>query len=169
MTGQSCCRSLHCFSFARHCSITSHFWMSSSNESLHLLMSFFIYTVPVCFLSVELFHFSTFVCRMISPPLWSSLHPFACWLLPVTSSLAVIDSNLCFLFPFPLSSSLFPQVSNTQHNQSAGTSSHHPYIPKPLSPLCHPSFCRFSPPSSLPAVLYLLVAPLLFFSVILLF
>lgn len=71
---------------------------------------------------------------------------------PHVSPLEVMDSLLCFLFPFPLSSSLFPQVSSTLYNQSVAPSYLAPSIPKPLSPLCSPQVSSSPLPPSLPRI-----------------
>lgn len=151
MTGQSCRSSHRCFSSIRHHSITSCSLTCSSNKSLCLLMSLFISIRRVDFSSVALFlpylqltFVSSFLILflLLQPSVFSV---FARQRLPLSSPLEVMDSVLCFLFPFPLSSSLFPQVSNTRHNQSDAPSSLPPSIPKPLSPFCSPSSPRFPP------------------------
>lgn len=142
MTGQSCHCSLHCFASTCHYSITSCFLTFLYNKSQCLLMSFFISVCPDSFCSAELLFLFMLCC---------CVH-----IVAVLPSLFLVDSVFCFLFPFPrFSSSFFPQVSSTLYNQSAGTSSLCPYIPKPLGPFCHPSFHRFPPPSFLPTVLCL--------------
>lgn len=166
MTGQSCCRSRRCFSSIRHHSITSCSLTSSSNKSLCLLMSLFIASRLVCFRFGFAPHsLPPASCRCLTPtslslPLFFLF--FASQCLPLSSPLEVMDSVLCFLFPFPLSSSLFPQVSNTLHNQSvAPPPSLHPSL-NPTVPSVVPLSPDFfqSPPSL--TSLYLCLPFLLF-------
>lgn len=144
--------------FFLHPSSLNHFSLSdvfirqisaSDDVSLHLYpsgLSLFPSPPPHV---VSLFLRSFFA---LSALLHLSFSVSPCQCLPLFSSLQVMDSLLSFLFPFPLSSSLFPQVSNTRHNQSAAPSSLPLSIPKPLSPLCSPSFPRFPP---VPSLLYI--------------
>jgi len=137
MTGQSCSRSLHCFSSTRHRSITSCFLTSSSNKSL----SDDVF-LNLCLSCLSLFSL-TFCLQPYSFLLLDSL------LLPLHPCVffSLLPSEWWIQFPvfFSLSPSCHPSLlkSPTLHNQSAGPFSLHPFIPKSLTPLCSPSFHRF--------------------------
>lgn len=147
MTGQSCYCSLHCFASTHHYSITSCFLTFLYNKSQCLRMSFFISVCPVSFSSAELCFPACLV--LLSNVFYLSY-----------GSAALSFWKTLFSFPFPpLLLILLSTSLQLLYNQSAGTSSLHPYIPKPLGPFCHPSFHRFPPPSFLPTVLCLPTAP----------
>lgn len=145
MTGQSCRRSLCCFSSIRHHSITSCSLISSSNKSLCLLMSSFVSVRLVCLTSrsVPPAYFVT----LFSPLFlfFCSSLPLFCLCMPMASSLFLSPSDgFSPLFSFPSPPLLIPLSSSLQHSTQSISWPPPPSLYPSLNPLV-PSVVPLSP------------------------